>query len=112
MKIEQEGTFFRKFMFKSFYCRNYCDQSKMNFEKLKEVYILKVFYYKKISHFSNNLLTGKYVRPKAGDFPGKNCQLDLEPFGIGISSGVWVRLPLISTFFGSCLNSINQWIHT
>ena len=34
MKTQQEGTFFfRNFMFKSLFCKNYCDQSKMNFEK-------------------------------------------------------------------------------
>ena len=55
---------------------------------------------------------GKSVWPTAGDLPGKKSQLDLEPFGIGILSGVWVRLPLISPFFGSHLNSIEQWIYT
>ena len=39
-------------------------------------------------------LTGKFVRPTVGDLPGRKSQLDLEPFGVGILSGVWVRLPL------------------
>ena len=42
------------------------------------------------------LLTGKVVRPTTGDLLGKRSQLDLEPFGLGIPSGVWVWLPLIS----------------
>ena len=42
----------------------------------------------------DSLLTGKYVRPTVGDLPGRKSQLDFEPFGVGIPSGVWVRLPL------------------
>ena len=45
-----------------------------------------------------SLLTGKYVWPIAGDLPGKKFQLDSKPFGIGILSGVWVRLPLYFSF--------------
>ena len=36
------------------------------------------------------VLTGKFVRPTVGDLPGRKSQLDLEPFGVGIPSGVWV----------------------
>ena len=53
------------------------------------------------------LLTGKSVRPTAGDLLGKKSQLDLEPFGIGIPWGVgpttvdfsflWVSLKLYKT---------------
>ena len=49
-------------------------------------------------HMWMGLLTGKSIRPTTGDLPGKRSQLYLEPFGIGIPSGVWVRLPLISPF--------------
>ena len=40
------------------------------------------------------LLTGFYVWPTVGDLPSGKSQLDLEPFGVGIPFGVWVRLPL------------------
>ena len=35
------------------------------------------------------MLTGKYVRPTVGDLPGRKSQLDFEPFGVGIPSGVF-----------------------
>ena len=41
MKTYKKEHVCRNFLFKSLFCRNYCDQSKMHFAKLKEVYVLK-----------------------------------------------------------------------
>ena len=77
MKTQQEGTFLQKFMFKPLFCRNYCDQSKMKFAKLKEFYVHKMSNYKNLSQFSNShygfgptisILVDKIVYSKFSDF--------------------------------------------
>ena len=49
---------------------------------------------------------GKIVEPTVGYLPGRKSQSDLEPFGIGIPFGVWVRLPLKSPSLWSQKNFI------
>ena len=50
----RRDIFCTTFLFKSLFCRNYCDQSKINFETLKDFYVINMAKCRNISHFSNN----------------------------------------------------------
>jgi len=57
--------------------------------KKKDMSKVKFFHCHELGHFSTNYWLNKYVdgvgpANMSGDLPGKNSQLDLRPFGVGV----------------------------